>query len=629
MSSGATGDHDEGGPRHDELDLVLSVAARQMVRGVQWPEFLGWMRESGPTLVPSMMAQLEDPAVAPALFGFLARLIWNRTPQPTHGYRVQPLPKPERNAPCFCGSGRKYKQCCAALEGATAALPSFSMLPYLLDCLSQNDLRALPRGRLSLEELGGIAGEWLDKGDAKRAVALLEPIFEDVATLDDRAELAFDVLCNAYLDLQRSGKKRRLVHALMAAPDRWLRAVAMQREVSILSDMGEFAAAWRLFREAQQAEPDHPSLAHLEVTILVAEGRHAEARERARFWAARLARANDPELASLIDFLRRCADRPEAAMLDVADDRVEGLAEFRELLAAMPPPEVHYTLRPEAESAGPLLPDRALAALEREWADVFPAEEPELTSFVANAVAWEDARPWVDWLREHPLAWQSFRVLDELAAAAAFVPLALNVGETLGEDLFRRGETLLRMTIAQNRAEGLRLEWAWHENRPALRLVVAFGAALARAGEAECERELLEWLVLTLNPNDNHGLRETLMARHLAAGRVDAALDLASRYPDDDLATMQFDVALALFMAGRKQEAADALHRAGEQFPEVLPMLLAPRSRKPKLDAQWVTRGGRDEAWLYRESSRALWEQSGALDWVKSATAGARRRRGG
>lgn len=628
MTSGATGDHD-GHERNDELDMVLSVAARQMVRGVQWPEFLRWMRESGPMLAPAMVAQLEDPAVAPGLFGFLARLIWNRTPQPAHGYRVQPLPKPERNAPCFCGSGRKYKQCCASLEGGAAALPSFSMLPYLLDCLSQNDLRALPRGRLSLEELGGIAGEWLDAGDAKRAVALLEPIFEGVATLDERAELAFDVLCNAYLELQRPGKKRRLVHAVMAAPNRCMRAVAMQREVSILSDKGDFAAAWKLFREAQQTEPDHPSLAHLEVTMLIAEGRHAEARERARFWAARLSRANDPELAPLIDFLRRCGDRPETAMLDVAGHRVEGLAELRELLASMPPPEVHYELRPEAQSAGPLLPDRGLAALEREWADVFPAEEPELTSFVANATAWEDARPWVDWLREHPLAWQSFRVLDELAAAAAFVPLAFNVGETLSEDLLRRGETLLRMTIAQNRAEGLPLEWAWHENRPALRLVVALVAALARTGEAERERELLEWLVLTLNPNDNHGLRQTLMTRHLAAGRVDAALDLAARYPDNGVATMQFDAALALFMAGRKQEAADALHRAREHFPEILPMLLAAKARKPKLDAQWVTRGGRDEAWLYRESSRALWEQSGALDWVKTATAGERRTRGG
>lgn len=605
-----------------DLEGLLSIAARKIVRGATWPEFLEWMRESGPELAPALVTQAVNAEAARAFCAFLARTVWSRTPLPARGYRPQPLAKPERNAPCFCGSGRKYKQCCGPIEDSMSSLPQISMLPYVLDCLSQDELRKLPRARLSLEELGGIAGDWLDQGDATRAVALLEPVFEDVGALDERAELAFDVLCNAYLDLQRSGKKSRLVQAVMDAPNRWLRATAMHRQVSILSDKGDFVAAWKLFREAQQTAPDHTALAHLEVTVLLGEGRKAEARERAQFWAARLSREDDPELAPLVDFLRRCAERPETALLDAVGERVEGLAELRELLAALPALEVHYTLRPEGESAGPLLPDRALAALEREWADVFPAEEPELTSFVANETAWDDARPWVEWLREHPLAWQSFRVLDEVAAAVAFVPLALNVGDTLSENLFRRGEALLRMTLAHNRAEGLRLEWAWHENRPALRLVVALVGALVRAGDAEHELPLLEWLVRTLNPNDNHGLRQTLMSRYLNAGRVDAALDLAARYPDDGLATMQFDTALALYMAGRPQEAADALHRANERFPAMLPMLLAANARKPKLDPQWVTSGGRDEAWLYRESSRALWERSGALAWVKSATKG-------
>ncbi len=34
---------------------------------------------------------------------------------------AQTSPRPGRNEPCYCGSGRKYKQCCLAKDEATAA----------------------------------------------------------------------------------------------------------------------------------------------------------------------------------------------------------------------------------------------------------------------------------------------------------------------------------------------------------------------------------------------------------------------------------------------------------------------------------------------------------------------------
>jgi hypothetical protein len=34
---------------------------------------------------------------------------------------AQTSPRPGRNEPCFCGSGRKYKQCCLAKDEAAAA----------------------------------------------------------------------------------------------------------------------------------------------------------------------------------------------------------------------------------------------------------------------------------------------------------------------------------------------------------------------------------------------------------------------------------------------------------------------------------------------------------------------------
>lgn len=34
---------------------------------------------------------------------------------------AQTSPRPGRNEPCYCGSGRKYKQCCLAKDEAKAA----------------------------------------------------------------------------------------------------------------------------------------------------------------------------------------------------------------------------------------------------------------------------------------------------------------------------------------------------------------------------------------------------------------------------------------------------------------------------------------------------------------------------
>ena len=56
------------------------------------------------------------------------------------------------------------------------------------------------------------------------------------------------------------------------------------------------------FREAQRVDPDNPSHAALELTLLVSRGEIEQARERARFWLARLERLRDPALADMIGY---------------------------------------------------------------------------------------------------------------------------------------------------------------------------------------------------------------------------------------------------------------------------------------------------------------------------------------
>lgn len=60
----------------------------------------------------------------------------------------------------------------------------------------------------------------------------------------------------------------------------------------------------RSHHEAQREDPENPSLAVLELTLLLSRGEIDQARERARSWIAQLECRRDPGLAALIGYLR-------------------------------------------------------------------------------------------------------------------------------------------------------------------------------------------------------------------------------------------------------------------------------------------------------------------------------------
>jgi hypothetical protein len=92
-------------PEAAALGLLLSVAARQIVKLDDPARFLDWFAGAAPDLAPEFIAAFPpQPELRRAALRAIGRLIWNRTPLPEHGFRPRPLPEPERNAPCPCGS---------------------------------------------------------------------------------------------------------------------------------------------------------------------------------------------------------------------------------------------------------------------------------------------------------------------------------------------------------------------------------------------------------------------------------------------------------------------------------------------------------------------------------------------
>ena len=611
----------------DELDLLLNASARHALGEVEGHAFVAWFADVLPLLCPGFARQFEgSDDERRAAFSALGRLLWNRLPLPDHHYRPRPLPKPERNAPCACGSGRKYKHCCARVESFDDPFEHMSLLMYVLQQLPRTELKKLPLSGLDLEEVGYIGDQWRRSGRAADAEALLERVFEEPDRLDGRAQYAFDVLADCYDALGHPKKKERLIDRIGQSPDRTLRSAALHRRITILADRGKRAEAWRLFAEAQRHEPDNPMLATLELTMLMGEKNFERMRERGRFWIARLARDREHDYSDLIDKVRELVTDPVSMSLKYDAVERPGLAELRSLLADMPPAACHYGLE-RAEGMADLVPTPALAALQAQWHDLTQVVKPALTMLDAgDPDAWERVAPGIPWLADHPLAWQSFEVLDDLALAVQDTDLMAGT-EALLEPLLARAQAILRATIEQNDGHDCAIPWGFVANRPALRLLVALYYLRRDQQRADDALALARWMVIGLNPHDNHGLREEFVRLLLDRGDALAALDVCDRYPDDAIVGTRFGRPLALFVLGRHVEAADALRAAHAGRPNVLPMLFADDPKAPRSDDRWIEVGGKEEAWLYRCAHRALWERAGALPWARGIVAESRRPR--
>ncbi|MFO1384799.1 MAG: SEC-C metal-binding domain-containing protein [Chitinivorax sp.] len=598
------------------LSTLLEAAVKTALKNPDPAAFLDWFGASAPDLAPELFGADSDAAAARQVALSMGRALWNALPQPDNNYRPRPLPKPQRNDACPCGSGRKYKQCCAAFEQNIPDFPPELLLAQVLRHVSLKALAELPLRFISPEQLAAVAEQWIEQGDAKRAVALLEPLFEEMAALDERAEWAFDMLADAYLDIDKPKKRIQLVEKLMSVPNLWLRSAAMHRRATMYADDRDFAAAWQVFKEAQRLQPDNVSLAHLEVLLLICENRREEAESRATFWVARLKRMGGYD--DLINQLQRMIASYDAIQHELSPQPPVELDQLKTLLAEAPPLKNLYTLKAADGDLGELTPSAELAQLETTWGQRFFGEEkfgvdPEEALFDAL----NHADEWLSWLQANPDALLSFTILEQLA----------DVGMLLaGEDeswladfmapLSARCESLLRAVLAANHAANHTLLWGHLNNRPALR-ALQNRAWLLVEQDADLDQAtaLLEWL-LQLNPGDEQGARFMLARLYLGQGEAQKVLDLIERSQDDG-AEMMYHRALVLVLLQREKEAKKVLQTAAKAWPEVLKFLLADKVRKPKIDEFGVTPGGKDEAWVYRDSFLSLWKQSGALELAR------------
>lgn len=628
------------------MEQLLRDALRQISSDGDLSRYIHWARDRIPVVLGVESDLVEDEALR--LGTMLGVAIWNATPRAETGWQPIAPPLPADDAPCFCGSGLDYADCCEAL-GPLPELPAELIWDLLLDELSDEAIQDALRRRAVPETLfAKIAERWLDQDRPGRVASLLEPLFRgDLGGLDERYEPALDLLCDAFDLLDHWKKKQAFLLRLTDQGSRPLQAAAWQRFTMMFMDQGELNHAHEAFEQALRHGPDQPSTALLEITLLAARKEDVRARSRAEFWHHRLRRIGAAE-PGMLAFLEQAIADPQAAMIashaEVMDPILLGLCQWLRDLPSQPlagysvqpladgpagldPSERQLSLFPvpsappssERPAAGALLAKRSLRRIEREWLQVFPIAKPVGTELMAPAAegVWE-REDWLGFLLARPEAANSLSILDDLATALDAHPESGLpwVAQGLLEPLYARAVAIID-AISAPRDGCMSLPWSIEHNRPALRLLVRAHLLEVGAGHEEAAAALVERL-LALNPQDTHGVRAELMNHYLRLHSDQQALELARRFPNDALADLAYGEVLALYRLGQPERAARALRSAVDRLPGIPRFLLRKRVRRPTLHQDGFEVADEDQAWRYRQAMRDVWAaEPGLLNWMK------------
>jgi tetratricopeptide (TPR) repeat protein len=175
------------------------------------------------------------------------------------------------------------------------------------------------------------------------------------------------------------------------------------------------------------------------------------------------------------------------------------------------------------------------------------------------------------------------------------------------------GEESLVQMLANNSESYL---WGFTEARPYMRARLSLARALDavdRRDEARAHYEAL----MALNTSDNQGVRYALLDSYLRDKMIDKAGQLIASF-DDGSAAWEFGQALYFFIkeGGASPLTIKALKDA-KKSNSYIPRLLLGQIKAPKKLPDSYALGSKDEAAIYYNESKLLWEMTpGVLDWL-------------
>lgn len=469
----------------------LRNAVAEILRTEDPKALTDWLRANGPEQAPELFGELENDEARWRYASILGRSLWNAFPLPGNGFRPRPIPWPERNEPCLCGSGQKYKKCCSEWAADMPELEAEAIWRLTVDELSLEQVEKLGEsGRVPRSIVGDLATAVLDDGDPERAMALVRPLFDRPDRLDERDAAALNTYLEALEELELEDEKEMEVARLAKSLRPVLRGVLWENLVRFQAVAGDMEKAWETLEKARKDNPRSPALGPLEVSLLLAEGKMAEAGERARYWRDRL---RDSDLTEEgFRYLERVAADPEKAQVEfsLGEQVAVQLRRLEETLARARP-EGRYDIEESGEEPGAwrLVPRQEIEDVEDAWMDVFAPSPLEGMEPDEEWDAWEEenAEEWLGFLAENPVALDSLVILDEVAEA--FEELAADlpaVADSLLQYLVDRGSAILDFALEDLPAP--RLDRSPDVNDSVLSLLSTAVFRAQRLGDLEAAR---------------------------------------------------------------------------------------------------------------------------------------------
>ena len=176
------------------------------------------------------------------------------------------------------------------------------------------------------------------------------------------------------------------------------------------------------------------------------------------------------------------------------------------------------------------------------------------------------------------------------------------IGESdFGSDFFK-----------QNRGEF----WGLIETRPYMRARHHLALELYNAGRiAEAIHHFEE--MLQLNPDDNQGLRYSLLGHYLEVGDLEGARRLFNTYGDEPFAMFLWARVLERYLSSDLIGAVEALQQARRQNPHVEPFLVG-KAKLPKRRPDYYGIGDVTEAMTCMDTMGPAWKKHReAIQWLK------------
>jgi tetratricopeptide (TPR) repeat protein len=519
-------DSQNAAPRLLEFQRLIPDSVGIAMRSADPADFLGWVRSRLLRYAPPNSLLHTDSHLSRAMAFAWARAVWNglvqlglpqtaseRSRAPAPAAR-KPMPEPGHSDPCPCGSGKKFQHCCLPIP-LMAPLTQDVLWPYVLANIpppEREDLLSssrIPRGAL-IE----FAAHLLDMRRGAEVIAAVAPrLAAPERYHDEDTAILLHLLCEAYgMCAGGARHKLKLLREITErAPASPLRSEAWQRLATIYMDRGDSESAWSAFRNAEHDNPQADEICVLEVELLVADQRMDEAKQRAREWTRALSGYGVPEDDPRIEFLARMAINPLGKMRYEVQGAGGSLREWLLRVGDRAPPP-HQLIPTSTHCRFALETPPQLLKTQQLWHDVFPLGKPfsaQDQPFGGGGV-WEPRieTQWCEFLREHPEAFDSLDILDDLATAVGRHAQAQSpwVEALLLSPLLERSAELL--DAACRDAGQVVLPWSIDSNRPALRgLYRLFQQQLG--GNRPAARATAEKL-LRLNPADDHGVGSAL-----------------------------------------------------------------------------------------------------------------------